>query len=231
MTDGLLELLLPPGGTALGRGQAVIALTSQTFRTKSTEQVATIEVELGEAFTERFTPTLLQGPVTIESNRVGIRAISVFVNEILTGVGSLETPLSGGYRRALESLVTDLLEESGRDVMPDIGAADRRLLLRARRLIQAGFADPRFSVARLADELSVSERQLQRAFSTVDSTPHRMLRLTRARAAAELLAAAPGATRADWDRVARRVGLPGARALKDHFRDLGMTAPDRRASS
>lgn len=91
---------------------------------------------------------------------------------------------------SLENVLTAVVEESGHR---QHGAPHHRdgLFMAAQTAITTHFRDPAFSVARLARELSVSERTVQAAFTTMGTTPRREIERRRVAEANQLRAAAP----------------------------------------
>jgi AraC-like DNA-binding protein len=225
VTEGSLELLLPTGGVLVQRGQAVLMQSNRVFGTRNTAPVATIEIVLGSASSSRFDHRWPGGPVLVGDEARGIRALSALANEILGSAEPSSVPLTAGYRIAFEAIASDVLDDSGCDLPLTIGPADRRLLLRARRIIRARFAEPGFSVRLLAADLAVTERRLQRAFAATGSTAQESLRRARAEAAHTLLRTHAAVTHVELELVAHQVGLPGGRALKDHFAACGLSIP------
>ncbi len=64
---------------------------------------------------------------------------------------------------------------------------NRQMVNRALHFMSLYYADPNFSPAQIADLTGVSLRQLQRAFSAVNDTPHRRLQQMRLEAADQML--------------------------------------------
>ena len=94
----------------------------------------------------------------------------------------------------------------------------------ARSAILAHRHDPSYSVGRLASDLHVSLRSLQRAFARVHSTPHAELRRSRVTLAASLLTN-PLDVSLTIEDVARRSGFSDAMQLRRGLRYEGLPLP------
>ncbi|PPI23824.1 AraC family transcriptional regulator [Rathayibacter sp. AY1B5] len=230
VTEGALELLLPSGSVRVERGQAVFTRATRVLGTRNTGPVGTIEIVFGST-SSRFDLQLGEEPLLVEGALRGVRTLSALANEILGSTDESSIPLPTGYRTALEALASDVLDRIGPDLPRTLDPADRRLVLGARRIIRERLGDPALSVRRLAAELAVSERRLQRAFAPTGTTAKGALRLARAETAEKLLRTYPAVTPIEAELVAHQVGLPGVRALKDHLAAHGLSLPGPARSS
>ncbi|QHC72602.1 hypothetical protein [Rathayibacter sp. VKM Ac-2805] len=225
VTEGALEFLLPAGGVRVERGQAVFSRTTRALETRNTDSVGTIEIVFGSSSSSRFDLQLGGEPVIVQDDVRSVRALSALANEVLGGADDSAALLPTGYRIALEALASDVLDRIGPDLPRTLDSADRRLVLAARRVVRERLGDPGFSVRALASDLAVGERRLQRAFAPTGTTAKGFLRRARAEAAERLLRTHPAVTPVELELVARQVGLPGARALKDHLAVHGLSVP------
>jgi AraC-like DNA-binding protein len=126
-----------------------------------------------------------------------VRALTSMTNALLTA----PAPVTGAAGRHLalsfENLVAGVLADASRP--PQNGTTEHRdgLFMAALAAVEAHFRDPAFTVARLAQEVSVSVRTLHGTFSSMGTTPRReierrrvteahQLSTTRERSAADL---------------------------------------------
>lgn len=97
---------------------------------------------------------------------------------------------------------------------------------RALFVLRIRAADPRYSVARLAQELVVPERRLQRAFAKRGTTARRALRQVRIELAMEVLTN-PEDDFLGLEQVAGDVGFASHGAMRDAFVREGLPTPRR----
>ncbi|WP_237399255.1 hypothetical protein, partial [Rathayibacter iranicus] len=199
----------------LEKGDAVLYRSASLISTASTVPVAVIEIELGKGSGGRIAPQLLNDSSFVPRTVRAVRLLSVLVNEILAGLDESGRRMSRRFVVAVEALAADLLEDTDHDLPARISPSDRRLVVDARRMIRCELDDRGLSIATLATAISVTERRLQMAFAAIGSTPTRDIRMRRADAAEDLLRTYSHVSRADRERIARQVGLPNARALRD----------------
>jgi len=105
-------------------------------------------------------------------------------------------------------------------------ARDAHPVDRARTVMLMRRAEPGFGVAELAEELHLSARQVQRAFSAVGTTPAAELRGMRIELANELLGD-PSCDRLGLAEIAAHSGFRNAAALRRAFAGRNLPVPTR----
>lgn len=215
LTEGEMELQARDKNYILEKGDAVLYRSASLISTASTIPVAVIEIELGKGSGNRIAPGLLNDSSFVPRTVGAVRLLSVLVNEILAGLDESGRRVSRRLAVAVEALAADLIEDTDHDLPTWISPSDRRLVIDARRTIRCELDDRGLSIATLANEMSVTPRRLQMAFASLGTTPTREIRMRRADAAEDLLRTYSHVSRPDMERVARQVGLPNARALRD----------------
>lgn len=210
-----MELQARDKNYILEKGDAVLYRSASLISTASTVPVAVIEIELGKGSGDRIAPGMLNDSCFVPRTVGAIRLLSVLVNEILAGLDESGRRISRRLVVAVEALAADLIEDTDHDLPTRISPSDRRLVIEARRTIRCELDDRGLSIATLANEMSVTQRRLQMAFASLGTTPTREIRMRRADAAEDLLRTYSHVSRPDMERVARQVGLPNARALRD----------------
>ncbi|WP_146076785.1 hypothetical protein [Rathayibacter tritici] len=225
LTEG--EMVLRAGGDdhVLEKGDAVLYRSASLVSTASTAPSAVIEIELGRGSGDRVAPGLLSDSSFVPRTVSSVRPLSVLVNEILAGLDEPARRISRRIVVAVEALAADLVEDTDHDLPVRISPSDRRLIVAARRTIRCELDDRGLSIATLAKEMSVTQRRLQMAFASLGTTPVREIRMRRADAAEDLLRTYSQVGRPEMERVARQVGLPNARALRDLLVAFERTVP------
>lgn len=151
-------------------------------------------------------------------------AMRGFVLALSSRAQAIDDSESEALHRIIDDLMVAVL--SATDVEGGDGAD---VYARARALINVRYSDPAYSVQRLADELFVSARQLQRAFASAGDTPLGALRRARLAHANALTQTAGGAASISQHRLAKLSGFRNADALR-RARESMIQTPSRFAT-
>jgi AraC-like DNA-binding protein len=129
----------------------------------------------------------------IPTGGAAVQALTAMTNTMLQLQPLMNEKAQHHLGLSLENVLTAVVEESG---ARQHGAPHHRdgLFMAAQTAIGTHFRDPAFSVTRLGRELSVSERTLQAAFSSMGTTPRREIERRRVAEANQIVAAAPTIT-------------------------------------
>lgn len=177
------------------------------------ESLAWIEVALSERspLDARYDPRSSTVLVTGTGYR---EVLAAACHALLAGSATPTDDAWPAVRRALEDLSVALLRAG--DPWSGASMTSIDLVGRAVRAAEDRAHDPDFSVEELARAVAVSERSLQRAFRSIDSSPRSAIREIRAREALRRLGARPDRTEAQ--RVARQTGFRTAEAMRSAIR-------------
>lgn len=145
----------------------------------------------------------------IPTGGASIQALTSMTNTLL----SVPAPTSPTARRHLaasfENLLAGVLDEAGADRRQDASHHREGTFMAALSVIETRFRDPAFTVARLAKELSVSQRTLYEVFEDMGSTPRREIERRRVTEADHLA----GAGTMPVSELATRSGFTSPRQL------------------
>lgn len=144
----------------------------------------------------------------ISTGGASVQALTGMTNALLQAPSPTTETARHYLALSFENALAAVVDESGHR---QHGPAHHRdgLFMAALATIGAQFRDPAFTVARLAQELSVSVRTLHTAFSSMGTTPRREIERRRV-AEADLLSAEHTITLAD---LAARSGFSSTRLL------------------
>ncbi|ALJ19099.1 AraC family transcriptional regulator [Microbacterium sp. No. 7] len=172
---------------------------------------------------------LTSNPVRkVVSNHELVKPIWGFLDTLL--LVSPPWPNLSGYfiENLLNAMLTSIIVTGATHGLPTDEtnriAAPRQLVQQARNHLVAYSRDPRLTSQSIADDLGVSLRSLQRAFSSTGSTLAKEIRLARGMAAVSLLQSPEGQL-LSLDEIARLSGYPDAIALRRAFHKLGFAQP------
>ena len=162
------------------------------------------------------------------SNQVLITPIWSFLDSVLVTTPPWSNLSSYFVENLLSAMLASIVIPGATEDMPNDEttriAAPRLLVQGARNHLIAYARDPRLTSQSIADNLGVSLRSLQRAFTSTGSTLGREIRQARATAAISLLRSPEGQV-LTLDEVARLSGYPDAVALRRAFQALGLAQP------
>lgn len=152
---------------------------------------------------------------TYELTPLQTQLLRAAVGLLLVGGDELSTPTSlVGVDRYLAALAALLLRTTARKPTPDLAQVEQ-VRLRTDAIIYEQAADPTLTPATIAAQLSISLRQLYRAFNGTES-PAARIRRRRLERAAEILAARSGPGHVE--RVAVECGFASAEYFSRAFR-------------
>ncbi|SFF01708.1 AraC family transcriptional regulator [Blastococcus tunisiensis] len=200
------------GGTeAIGPHRLVVVPAGEGFAVDYPGPASLLFVALPAAHVTARCPAL-DGPVRAVPLQRAARAVAGQLPYVL----SAALDAQGSETEDLAGLLESVLHLVLRGALGDL-AGDPLVALRlaAERTAERHLDDPALSVAWLARQLSVSVRQLHRAFTTGGATPGEHLRRQRLQACARVLAESPGTGVAD---LASRFGFASASHLGARFR-------------
>jgi AraC-like DNA-binding protein len=129
----------------------------------------------------------------IPTGGAAVEALTAMTNTMLQLQPLMNETAQHHLGLSLENVLTAVVEESGHRHHSAPHHRDG-LFMAAQTAIGIHFRDPAFSVTRLARELSVSERTLHAAFSSMGTTPRREIERRRVAEANQLAAASPTVT-------------------------------------
>jgi AraC-like DNA-binding protein len=197
-------------GRRVQSGDAVLLSSAESFAVP--ESLARIEV----ALSERSPLDARSGPrsAALVPGTAYRETLAAACHALLAGSATPADEAWPAARRALEDLTVAVLRAG--DPWSGASATSVDLVRRAVRAVEDRAHDPDFSVEELARIVSVSERSLQRAFRSIDSSPRSVIREIRAREALRRLGARPDRTEAQ--RVARQTGFRTAEAMRSAIR-------------
>ncbi|MCJ1697444.1 helix-turn-helix domain-containing protein [Rathayibacter caricis] len=197
-------------GRRVQSGDAVLLSSAESFAVP--ESLARIEV----ALSERSPLDARSGPrsAALVPGTAYSETLAAACHALLAGSATPADEAWPAARRALEDLTVAVLRAG--DPWSGASATSVDLVRRAVRAVEDRAHDPDFSVEELARIVSVSERSLQRAFRSIDSSPRSAIREIRAREALRRLGARPDRTEAQ--RVARQTGFRTAEAMRSAIR-------------
>jgi AraC-like DNA-binding protein len=126
----------------------------------------------------------------IPTGGTSVEALTAVTNTLLQAPPPATELARHHLASSLENILVAVVEESGHR---QHGAPHHRdgLFMAALTVIGTRFRDPAFNVARLARELSISERPLHHAFHSMGTTPRREIERRRVTEANHLAAASP----------------------------------------
>lgn len=159
-----------------------------------------------------------RGPRVVAPGASLLGGAMAFAAEVAVPV---EPPPSSAAIRHIEQLIRDMVER----LLLAAGAQDERSPVQhALAVIMRAYGDPALSSRRVADEVKLSVRQLERQFRIRGTSIATEVRRARIRAAARLLAE-EGTSALSIDQIARRVGFSGGSPLARAMVREGMPSP------
>lgn len=226
-----VELVIPVDATIVVRGenredlalrpdQAVYLVGARRYAVYSSRRCTALAVAMPTAALEEYTGSA--GSLgTIQESAV-LAPTKKFLLGTLENTHSLER-LSAYFleKLVLEMVASLLLESRGAGSM---AAPSAGLLDRAMSQIAGYRTDRELTPARLAHDLNISMRQLQRLFSAIGSTPSREIRRQRADLAVSMLTN-PAFRVLNVSQVAQHSGFADASELRRAFESMGYSTP------
>lgn len=209
----------PAGQTDCAAGQLVILAPGARFSWQFSDPVRITSLSVPVNLLNEFGESRWRGATMLSCSPLN-RATGDFVGQFALDAVSGHHPV----RSRAEHVVVDLIRAAvDRDVW---AAGNEEAYVRAavRELIDREFAEPGLSVARVAELLSMSRRQLYRYFEGSDQTVADLIAARRLESARELLSAPD---RLSMAQVAQASGFNSTGTLRRRFeQSVGMSPRD-----